>query len=112
VKTRPSSSLDLSGSFSRSGPRIGLEPRTTTGQLAMGWRVGSRLQLSGTYTRSDRTSLFTSSVPASGQEALGLRAAMQASRTLTIRAGLYQVDPRGHHVSRQWDAGMNKVFGR
>jgi hypothetical protein len=56
--------------------------------------------------------VFTSTVPASGQEATGLRASMQASRTLSLRAGLYQVDPGRHRVSRQWDFGMNKVFGR
>jgi hypothetical protein len=112
VRMRPLPSFDLSGAWTRTGPRIGTEASTTTRQAAATWRAGSRLQVSGTYSRSDQSLVVSGSSRLTGQEVYGARVATSVGRSITLKAATYQIDPRGENASRQWDFGLTKVFGR
>jgi len=111
VRLHPVPSLDLLADVSHTGSLPHNDPRLRTSRVTATWSASSKLQVSGYYTRSDRTQNIAAANALSGQEIVGSRLLATLSRSLSLNAGVNVAEPRGESRSQQADASLTWSFG-
>lgn len=112
LRWKPARTLDVTASLSRAGALPRDDPRVSTAQGTARWSHGPRLQLSGSWTRSDQVRAQSSAAQLPGREVMGGRLLLGLGRDLVFNAGMNVVDPRQATRARQLDATLTRSFGR
>ena len=110
VRWFPSAAVDFSGNMTQSLASGGSGVGSTTRSARLGLRPGTRVQLSGSYSRSDQTSQIAGASQLRGREVFSTQLSLTVTRTISVGANLNLVDPHGQNFSRQYDLNVTKDF--
>ncbi len=108
----PVPSLRFSGNLSRARGLNAQEPSLRTRQATTVWAPSSAFQLSGTYTRNDRSQFAAFSQSAAGREVYGVRLLSSIAREWRVQVSVNDVDPGQPTHVRQWDATVTRNVRR
>jgi hypothetical protein len=104
--------LELSASHTRSGLLPHNDAHTSSTVLGLRWNPSSRLQLSGTYSRTGSSVSGADVGFLRGGEFASGRILVGVTRTVTVIVGASVTDPDSDSRSKQFDALVSKRFGR
>ncbi|HEX7076859.1 MAG TPA: hypothetical protein VF363_00380 [Candidatus Eisenbacteria bacterium] len=112
TRWNPSTALSLNATLGRSRGLGASEPVVTTATANAAWRPRASLDLSGSYTRSDRVRFDPTSGISVGREVYGARLLASIATDWRVQVAATDADPgRPSHV-RQWDLSLTKAFRR
>jgi len=108
----PVSPVQFSGTLSRARGLNANEPSLQTRQATAQWSPSGSFQLSGTYTRSDRSQFSAATQTVEGREVYGLRLLTSIAREWRVQVSVNDVDPGQPTHVRQWDATVTRNVRR
>ncbi|HEU4724301.1 MAG TPA: hypothetical protein VFU59_03285, partial [Candidatus Eisenbacteria bacterium] len=108
----PVPSLQFSGNLSRARGLSANEPSLRTRQATAAWSPSGAFQLSGTYTRNDRSQFAAFSQSVAGREVYGARLLASIAREWRVQVSVNDVDPGKPTHVRQWDATVTRNVRR
>lgn len=108
----PVPSVAFSGNLSRARGLNANEPSLRTRQATAQWSPTGSFQLSGTYSRSDRSQFSASTQSIEGREVYGLRLLTSIAREWRVQVSVNDVDPGQPTHVRQWDATVTRNVRR
>lgn len=108
----PVPSIQFSGNLSRARGLNASEPSLRTRNATATWSPGGAFQLSGTYTRNDRSQFSAFSQSVAGREVYGARLLASIAREWRVQVSVNDVDPGQPTHVRQWDATLTRNVRR
>jgi hypothetical protein len=108
----PVRSVEVIGSHGVSGTLPDNRPRVTTDMANLRLSLASKLQLTGTWSRSAETRADASANPLSGREIATARMVAALSGSLSVNAGFSVAERGTPRESRQYDAAVVMGFRR
>ncbi|MEK7380675.1 MAG: hypothetical protein AAB075_06670, partial [Gemmatimonadota bacterium] len=108
----PVPSVAFSGNLTRARGLNANEPSLRTRQATAQWSPTGSLQLSGTYSRSDRSQFSASTQSIQGREIYGARILTSIAREWRVQVSVNDVDPGQPTHVRQWDATVTRNVRR
>lgn len=112
VQWRPFPTCDLLGSYGTTGVFPNEQQRSSTRSLTAKLESSSKLQLYGTYTRTDQTGTVTTSAASTSHETASGRVQWQPTRRVAASGTLTVSEPGREQEARQVDVAFTWSFGR
>ncbi|MBI5169077.1 MAG: hypothetical protein HZA61_06290 [Candidatus Eisenbacteria bacterium] len=112
VQWRPFPACDLLGSYATTGVFPNEQQRSSTRSLTAKLESSSKLQLYGTYTRTDQTGTVIATTASTSHESASGRVQWQPTRRVAASGTLTVSEPGREQEARQVDVAFTWSFGR